>query len=230
MNCRNVVNLLSDYLDGRDMWFSDSEVLEIEAHLDDCPKCKRVQIELTEIRGAARELPLHTPSRALWARISNIVEVDVPASERPTRIEIPELSWWERLKSRKMTLSLPQLAGATALATALITFAVFLASNSTAPRRPFDFQAGTSAIILPDEEKIKADLERKLSLINARKAKWDPLVRDEFDKHLKKIEESLYNSRQILQYRPDDKVQRQMVLTLYNEKRQLLDDVERLKW
>jgi hypothetical protein len=230
MNCRDVVSLLSDYLDGRDMWFSDSEVQDIEAHLDDCPKCKRVQIELTEIRSAARELPLHTPSRALWTRISNIVEVDVPASERPTRIEIPEMSWWERFKSRKMTLSLPQLAGTSALATALIIFGIYVASNPTTPRKAFDFQAGTSAIILPDEDKIKADLERKLSLINARKGNWDPLVRDEFDKHLKKIEEALQNSRQILQYRPDDKVQRQMVLTLYHEKRQLLDDVERLKW
>jgi hypothetical protein len=230
MKCRDAVSLLSDYLDGMDMWLSDSEVREVEAHLDDCPKCKRVQIELVEIKSAARELPLHTPSRALWARISNIVELDVPASERPTRIEIPEMSWWERIKSHKMTFSLPQLAGTSALATALIIFGVYVASNTTAPRKAFDFQAGTSAIILPDEDKIKADLERKLTLINARKRNWDPRVRDEFDSHLRKIEESLNNSRQILQFNPDDKVQRQMVLTLYLEKRQLLDDVERLKW
>jgi hypothetical protein len=227
MECRGVVSLLSDYIDSRDMWLSDSEIREIERHLVECPKCQSVKHELIEIKSAARELPLHTPSPALWTRIANLVEAELPKSERPTLIDAEATGWWERFKSRRFTLSLPQLAGAGALALVLLIFGV---SNMSTPNQTkLDFSGARNAL-LPDEDQIKAELERRLSGINARKAKWDPQRRAEFDRHLNKIEESLKSSRQKLQANPDDKVQQQMVLTLYSEKRQLLDDVERLKW
>jgi hypothetical protein len=209
------------------MWLSDSEVREIESHLVECPKCQGVKLELIEIRSAARELPLHTPSRALWTRIENIVEAELPKSERPTLIDPEASSWWERFKSRKFTLSLPQLAGAVAVA---MVFFIFGVSNLSTPNQTkLDFSGAQNAL-LPDEDQIKADLERRLSGINTRKTKWDPQRRVEFERHLNKIEDSLKSSRQKLQTNPSDKVQQQMVLTLYSEKRQLLDDVERLKW
>ncbi len=227
MECRAVVSSLSDYIDSRDMWLSDSEVREIEKHLGGCPTCQNVKLELTEIRTGARELPLHTPPRALWMRIANIVEAELPKSERPTRIEAPEMNWWERFKSRQFSFTLPQLAGVGALAVALIIFAVSNQSNPTQTKLSF---SGVQSALLPDEDQIKAEIERRLAAINARKAKWDPQMRGDFERHLNKIDESLRNSRLKLQTNPGDKVQQQMVLTLYNEKRQLLADVERLKW
>lgn len=227
MECRVVVSSLSDYIDGRDMWLSVSEVREIETHLGTCSNCRSVKLDLTEIRTAARELPLHTPQRALWTRVANIIETELPKSERRTRLEMPELGWWERFKSRKFTISLPQLVGAGALAMALIAFGTSNIPTGTPGR---NYITGGQMALLPEEDQIKADLERRLAAINARKVKWDPQIRNDFDKHLGKIEESLKDSRQKLLTNPGDMVQRQMVLTLYNEKRQLLDDVERLKW
>jgi hypothetical protein len=214
-------------MDGRDMWLSDNEVRDIEKHLGSCPKCQSVKLELSEIRVAARELPLHTPPRALWMRVANIVEAELPKSERPTRIETPELSWWERLKYRRFTFNLPQLAGAGALALALIVFAISNQPNPTQNKLSF---SDVQSALLPDEDRIKAEIDRRLAAVNARKANWDPEIRLDFERQLNKIDESLRNSRQKLQTSPHDKVQQQMVLTLYNEKRQLLDDVERLKW
>jgi Putative zinc-finger len=228
MECRAVVSSLSDYID---MWMSESEAREIESHLVTCPNCQTVRLELNEIRTAARESPLHTPSRALWARIAAEIEPETPLLENPLPIERPELNWWERLKSRRFTFTLPQLAGASALAAALVIIAMFGTNIPT--RSNFDIKDGSRALqtaLLPDEDRIKADLERRLSVINARKPNWDPEFRAEFERHLSKIDESLRNSRQMLQIDPDDGVQQQMVLTLYNEKRQLLEDVERLKW
>jgi hypothetical protein len=228
MECRAVVSSLSDYID---MWMSENEAREIESHLVTCPKCQIVRLELNEIRTAAHELPLHTPSRNLWARIAAEIEPETPVPGNPVPIEQAELNRWERLKSRRFTFTLPQLAGAGALAAALAVMAMFGITNPI--RSNFDFTPGPRALqtaLLPDEDRIKADLERRLSAINERKANWDPEVRAEFERHLNKIDNSLISSRQLLQVNPGDSVQQQMVLTLYNEKRQLLEDVERLKW
>jgi hypothetical protein len=227
MECRAVVSSLSDYIDGQDLWLSDSEVREIETHLGACPKCRSTKLELTEIRTAARELPLHTPPRALWTRVANIIEPEVPKSERPTKIDAPERSRWERFKSRRFTFTLPQLAGAGALALALVVFGISNLSRPSPAKLSF---IGVQNALLPDEDQFKADLERRLSAINLRKVNWDPQMRSEFERHLNKVDESLRNSRQRLLVNPGDKVQQQMVLNLYDEKRQLLDDVERLKW
>jgi hypothetical protein len=228
MECRAVVSSLSDYID---MWISESEAREIESHLVSCSNCQTVRLELNEIRTAARELPLHSPSRALWGRIAAEIEPEMPQADNPAPIKRPELNWWERLKSRRFTFTLRQLAGASALAAALVIIAMF---GTTAPTTSdFGLKKGSQALqtaLLPNEDRIKADLERKLSAINSRKRNWDPEVRADFERHLNKIDASLRNSRQILQINPHDGVQQQMVLTLYNEKRQLLEDVERLKW
>jgi Putative zinc-finger len=230
MECRAVVTSMSDYID---MWMSESEVREIESHLVTCPNCQSVRLELHEIKTAARELPLHNPSRSLWMQIAAELEREPPSivNQRPKTIKQAEkLNRWERLKTSRFTFTLPQLAGACALVAFLV---VFLMKIPNPTRSNFDFTGGSQALqtaLLPNEDRIRADLEQKLSAINSRKANWDPTVRVEFERHLNKIDDSLRNTRQILLINPGDRVQQQMVLTLYNEKRQLLEDVERLKW
>lgn len=230
MECRAVVTSMSDYID---MWMSESEVRELESHLVTCPNCQSVRLELNEIRIAARELPLHTPSRNLWTQISAELEREppVPVNHVPIK-RAKKVNWWERLNTRRFTFTLPQLAGACALVAFVVVFLmVKIPLNAT--RSNFDFTNGSQALqtaLLPNEDRIRADLEQKLSAINSRKVNWDPAVRVEFERHLNKIDDSLRNTRQILLINPGDRVQQQMVLTLYNEKRQLLEDVERLKW
>ncbi len=226
MECRSVINSLSDYLDGRNDWMSDDEVNSIETHLADCPACRNLKHELSEIKTGARELPLHTPPRAMWMRITNVIEAEIAAGGAPARQVRETPGWWNWLTSRRFTFNLPQLAGG-ALAVALIAagfFGIFDANPAT-----FNLTGAQSAL-LPEEDEIKADLERRINAVNARKVNWNPEARAEFEQHMTKIEESLKKCRQMLESDPKDAVHQQMLRALYTEKRQLLEDIERLQW
>ena len=228
MECRAVINSLSDFLDSQNIWISDDEVKEIETHLTNCPACQNLKLELSEIKTAARELPLHTPPRAMWTRITNVIEAEISAENAPLHQTKNVSGWWGRLKSRKFTLSLPQLAAGGALTSALIIAGIsgiFIPHSGT-----LDFVGLQNALLLPDEGEIKAQLERRMDAVNARKANWDSQRRAEFEQRMLKIDESLNRCRYMLKDNPKDAVHQEMVRALYSEKRQLLEDVERLRW
>jgi DNA-binding transcriptional MerR regulator len=230
MECRAVVSSLSDYLDGRNIWVSDGEVEQIETHLTNCPACRNLKLELSEIKKAARELPLHTPPHALWTRISKAIEAEISTENRPLRETQNSSGWWSWLNSRKFTFSLPQLAAGAAFAALLVVAGVSgIFGSKSENSRPLDLMGAQSAL-LPEEDNIKAELESRLGVINARKEHWDSQRRLEFDQRLNRIDESLKRCRQILEGNPNDAAHQEMVRALYNEKRQLLVDVERLKW
>lgn len=227
MECRAVVSSLSDYLDGRNIWMSDDEVDQIETHLTNCPTCRNLKLEFSEIKNAACELPLHTPAPALWTRISNAIESEVSTGNRPVRETQNTSGWWSWLSSRRFTFSLPQLAAAGALAAVLI----FGRVSGIFGANPVNLKDAQSALLLPDEDRLKADLESRLRVINARKAQWDSQMRADFEQRMNKIEESLELCRhKKLEDDPDDSGRQEMIRALYHEQRQLLEDVEKLKW
>jgi len=227
MECRAVINSLSDYLDGQDIWISGGEAEQIETHLTNCPACQNLKLELSEIKTAARELPLHTPPRAMWARIANVVEAEISTENSSANHTQTATGWWGWLKSRRFTFSLPQLVGAGALATALIAGGISgIFGAHSGPLHLTDAQNA----LLPEEGEIKAELDRRLEAVNARKVNWDTQRRAEFELRLIKIDESLKRCRYMLEDNPKDAVHQQMVRALYDEKRQLLEDVERLRW
>lgn len=227
MECRAVVSSLSDYLDGRNIWVLDDEIEQIETHLTNCPACRNLKLELSEIKNAARELPLHTPPHALWARISKAIEAEISTESEPIRETQKASGWWGSLNSRKFTFSLPQLAAGGAFAALLIVAGIsgiFGANSGSVNIR------GAQNALLPEEDNIKADLERRLGAINARKAHWDLQRRSKFEQDMNMIDESLKQCRHELEGNPKDAFHQEMVRNLYNEKRKLLEDVERLKW
>src|SRR2546428_668984 len=222
MDCQIVLDSLSNYLDGS---LLNDEVQLIKIHLGQCSRCQIVQFELTEIRRAARELPLHTPPRALWTRIQLSLETETvtPGLQRQA---VKQPSWWARGIERRLTFTLPQLAGAGALAIALMTFAFVNAFHQST--RPLNFTQA-SAALLPGEDEIKHDIKHRMDTLKARQVTWDPQMREIFERNLIKIDDSLKSSRQILLEHPNDTDHQQMVLTLYKEKLQLLQDYDRLK-
>jgi hypothetical protein len=225
MECRKVVKVLSDYLDGL---LADNDAGQIEGHLTSCAPCQSVRLELNEIRTAARDLPLHTPSRAMWTRLSNVIEAEIAAGKSATTNALPKQSWWAQLKEKNFTFSLPQIAGAGAVTMALLAFSsvsFYRQYNSVLTLRGMQ-----TAALFAEEAQLKLDLDRKMAAVRARMNAWNPQRRADFEQKLNRIEASLQNSRQLLQVNPNDQTHQVMMRNLYQEKRQLLEDVERLKW
>jgi len=223
MECRTVRISLSDYVDGQPGLTGGNEARNIEDHLASCPSCRSLQLELNEIKTAARELPLRTPPRALWTRIVNEIEIEQVVAGGTGQ---SDSGLWGRLTSFRFTFSLPQMAGMAALAVVLITFTVL---NFRGQSNEMDFTRLQSALIREEMTK-KAEIDRKMAAIEERKANWDPAFRADFERQLNRIEESIRQCRKNLEASPNDLNQVQRMLDLYEEKRQLLEDVERLKW
>jgi hypothetical protein len=210
-------------VDGQPSLSGGNEMRNIEDHLASCPSCRSLQLELNEIKTAARELPLRTPPRALWTRIVNEIEIEQVAVAAEVQ---PVSGLWGRLTSFRFTFSLPQMAGVAALAVVLITVTVL---NFRGQNSEMDFTRLQSALIREEMTK-KAEIDRKMAAIEERKANWDPAFRADFERQLNRIEESIKQCRKNLEASPNDLNQVQRMLDLYEEKRQLLEDVERLKW
>ncbi|MBI3423003.1 MAG: zf-HC2 domain-containing protein [Acidobacteria bacterium] len=220
MECRNVVDSLSEYLDG---FLSDNEAGRIEGHLNSCTPCKTVRLELDQLRTAARELPLHTPPRALWTRISNEIEAELAAKKTLTTNALPKPGLLERLRAKSFTFTLPQLAGAGALALALAAFSsvsFYRQYNSVLTMR------GMQTALFAEESQLKLELDRKMVAVQARMSNWNPQRRADFEQKLSRIEDSLQNCRQALKANPNDQAHQLMMRNLYQEKKQLLEGVE----
>jgi anti-sigma factor RsiW len=218
MECRVVISSLSDYLDGS---LATQESQSIEAHLHQCPPCQVIKSDLTQICLAAKELPLRTPSRALWVRIQNEIELEAAA---PEKTEGKKASWWKRVSERRFTFTLPQLAGASALAFSLMVFGMYHALH----RDPQVASEASVNVMLPLENEIQSKIQQKANFLNSRRAAWNPEIRTVYDNHLQRIDNSLNRVRQTL-VTTHDTDQQKMLMDLYNEKLQLMEDFERLE-
>src|SRR4051812_5202717 len=109
MNCEKYQELLSDLVDG--IVASDIRT-SVEAHLDGCVTCAEIRDDFVAIvtvckdsRGAYDGVP---NERALWLRISNIIEAE-SATGKPERVP-SGAGWWLRLMNKSWQLSFPKLA------------------------------------------------------------------------------------------------------------------------
>lgn len=217
MECRVVINSLSDYLDGS---LAVQEIQSIEAHLIECPPCHAVKVEVAQICLAAKELPFRTPSRALWVRIQNEVALEIAV---PGQTEEKKASWWKRVSERNFTFTLPQLAGASMLAFSLMVFGMYHALH----RDPQVVSDAAASVSLPMETEIQSRIQQKANLLNTRRVAWNPEIRTVYDNHLQRIDNSLNRVRQTW-VTTRDADQQKLLMDLYNEKLQLLEDFERL--
>ena len=228
MNCEKCEELIGDLLDGA---LNSRDELTLNSHLEECLDCASVQRDLDSIlsfcranRGQYSAVP---NDKALWLRIRNVIEAsnaDEPTSNAVVATRKPFLSSW---MSRRWELSLPQLsasAAAMVLVVSLVTFVGLRRWDRSAPvvtAPPVLREATNPNDLLLQQRQVISYWNQRIEL---NKARWNPTMRETFDRNMKVIDEQVSQSLNDLNLNPHDEVSEQMLNEALNDKLSLLKE------
>ena len=230
MNCEKYQDLLSDFIDGS---LAPEDQHSVASHLSGCVVCTEARNDLGAIVGFCLEQRGEydaVPSeRALWLRISNMIEV---GSTGPSRTVIPaKAGWWFRLMSRSWQLSFPQLAvAATVIIIVVSMFTLVglrgLSFTGSGPGvRPAGFvpPLGDASVKnrFRQQQQVIAYWNERVEL---NKARWNPQMRDTFDKNMSVIDSAVNDSMRQLTQNPHDEVSEEILNAALNDKVELLKE------
>jgi hypothetical protein len=241
MNCEKCQELLSDFLDGA---LTDEEHLVLSAHMEECLECFHVRRELDEIVGFCRETrgQYEAPpnERALWLRIRNTIESQPGAlsasASSATRRAAVRPRWWSQWMGRQWELTLPQLAAAVSviiIAVALGTaFSLQQVKNSqqdaqTSNGMRAGATSGMKALTSDVDDRMRRQqvaIDYWYERVSARKRRWNPQLREAFERNLGVLDQAVEDSRQRLKDNPHDEISEETLNAALNDKMELLKE------
>jgi hypothetical protein len=231
MNCEKCQDLISDFLDGA---LNHQDQTTLNAHLEECLDCADVRNDLQSIVGfcqTQRGVYAAPPNEnALWLRIHNMIESGAGIAET---VEPVRRNFWSNWAGRSWELSFGQLAAA-----AVAIVLVVSLSTVVGLRR---FQSGKAGVSTgPDSLSVAAagvrdrvsKQQQLISYWNQRvefnKARWNPEMRETFDRNLAVIDQAVNESLNSLNQNPRDEVSEEMLNAALNEKLSLLKEFAEL--
>lgn len=217
MVCTQCQELLSEYIDGG---LELGEQVNIERHLADCDSCRAVRDDFLQIVHFSNQLPLQSPSPALWTRIRSDVDA-MPSGvwSRPRR-------WLARIRTLNFNLSIPQLAAGAAALVVIVSIGAIVSQRnggSLQPAAPSVALAETNPLSNADLQQLEKQISSLSATVEQKKNSWDPELRTEFERNLYYIDQSLVECRHQLKNNPADDVSQELMLNAYREKVRLLD-------
>lgn len=227
MNCEKYQDLLSDLVDGS---LAADAQQNVEAHLSVCADCAEARDDLSAIVGFCLEQrgeydPVPN-QRALWLRISNMIEVG-QTSAMPSTIPA-DAGWWFRLMNQSWRLSFPQMAAATIviMVVSMIGLIGARSLNLTGSGiRQAGFAPSVSSTSVTDryrqQQQVIAYWNERVEL---NKARWNPQMRETFDKNLSVIDAAVNESMRQLTQNPQDEVSEEILNAALNDKAELLKE------
>jgi hypothetical protein len=232
MNCEKYQDSLSDFIDG--LLLSEDHS-NLEAHLSVCDACADARRDLDAIVGYCREhrgeYEAVPNESALWLRVSNIIESE---SVSPTASRVPaNAGWWFRLMNSSWQLSFPQLASAGAVIVLVVSLVTVVGL------RRFGFSGGgvksaglTLASNGPSVQDRFRQQQQVIAYWNQRvelnKARWNPQMRETFDRNLGVIDAAVNDSFRQLSQNPHDEVSEEILNAALNDKAELLKEFAEL--
>ncbi len=233
MNCEKCHGLISDFLDGA---LSQEEQNTLSLHLDECLDCAGVRNDLQSIVGFCRsqrgqyEAPPN--EKALWLRISNVIEADAVATS--TAPKAPARRNWTSWIGKTWELSFPQLAAATAAVVLIVSLSTVVGLRRWQGNNVnVDTPAGANLSVAA--ENLRSRISQQQQAINYwnqrveyNKARWSPQMRETFDRNLKVIDDTVNASFDNLSQNPHDEVSEEMLNAALNEKLMLLKEFAEL--
>jgi hypothetical protein len=230
MVCEQCQELISDYIDGT---LELGEQSKIEHHLADCESCRAVRDDLLQVVHFSKQLPLHTPSSALWARI----ETDL-AAERPHNSWSRAKALWMRVQNRYLSLSVPQLVASAAALAIVVSIGVILArqngpgfTNQFAATQADMTPLSTNLLSNPQDAEAMNQIEQRIGQlaqsVEQRKVSWTPELRQTFDRNMIHVDQTLIECKHQLNNNPADRTSQDLMLNAYREKVRLLEGFEK---
>jgi hypothetical protein len=250
MNCEECQELLSDFLDGE---LTGEGHATLSVHLEECLSCLSARDELNSIVSFCRdcrgeELAAPPNERALWVRIRNTIEAEqgvaVAALAAPAR-NARRANRWSRIVDRSWELSFSQMTGAiAAIAIAVALATVFgmrsmqgtaagttdrqqtASATATGRAQQQQGESMTPAVADPDDRTRQQQLaiEYWNQRVEQRKARWNPQVREAFERNVSVLDQTVEDSRRVLSQNPHDEVYEEMLNTALNDKMELLKE------
>ena len=224
MNCETCQELIHDLIDGS---INQRDESTLNTHLKQCLDCDSVRQDLASIVAFSRTQRGHYEAppneRALWLRIRNVIEAELPATAAAN--PAPRRSFLGRLMGHSWELSLPQLAASAVAIVLLVSLATVVGLRRWGgyPVSVPQAQAEASnmdARLLQRRQAINYWNER----VERNKARWSPEMRETFERNLKVTDEAIANTLNELNRNPHDEVSEQMLNEALNEKLTLLRD------
>jgi hypothetical protein len=225
MNCETCQELIHDLIDGS---ISQTDEFTLNTHLKQCLDCDSVRQDLTSIVGFCRtqrgqyEAPPN--ERALWLRIRNVIEAEIPS--RIAATPAPRRSFLGRLMGHTWELSLPQLATSAVAIVLLVSLATVVGLRRWGG---YGVPATITQVAASNEnDQVWQRQQQVISYWNQRievnKVRWSPEMRATFDRNMKFIDEAVANALEDLKRNPHDEVSEQMLNEALNDKLTLLQD------
>ena len=202
MNCEKCQELIGDLVDGG---LSHEDESTLNLHLEECLACADVRNDLQSIvafcklhRGEYNSPP---NERALWLRIRNMIEAGSPASNSEHLRDKPKglVSGW---LSRSWELSMPQLAASTAAIILVVSLVTVVGlrrwdsslSTNLNPETPSLRLAATADTIRDRMWQQQQAINYWNQRVEMNKARWNPQMRETFDRNLQVIDQAVNDS------------------------------------
>ena len=224
MNCEKYQDLLSDLVDGL---MTADDRSEVETHLRDCVFCAEVRDDFVAIvgfcqsgRGEYDDVP---NERALWLRISNIIEAEAASS---SAVQAPSRAgWWSSLMHKSWQLSFPKLAASAASLVLVVSVATVVGLNQFARNGAMVDKPPVPG--LPPEDRYRQQ-QQAIAYWNQRvdlhKASWNAQMRETFDRNMSVIDAAVNDSMTQLRQNPHDAVSEDILNDALSDKVALLKE------
>lgn len=227
MNCEKCQDLIGDFLEGT---LSHQDQAKLNLHLEECLGCADVRDDLQAIVGFCSanrgEYAAPPNEQALWLRIRNMIEVDAStAAPRPVR------NAWFNWMGRSWELSFSQLAAAAAVIVLVVSLSTVVGLRRWQSGDAQFKAAGADADFKVAAANVRDRVSQQQQVIsywNQRvefnKARWNPQMRETFDRNLQVIDQAVNESLDALTQNPNDEVSEEMLNAALREKLSLLKE------
>lgn len=236
MDCEKCSDLLADFLDGT---LDGDDSMLFSTHLEECLGCACVRDELRTIVNVAAESREHFVAppneRALWLRVRNTIEAELGAQQRAVAAVAASSaarrdreSFLTRLMSKRWALSLPQLTAAVVAIVVGVSVITTVGMQRLAAEQAVKPETATAR----GAKKLNHDqlvaIEYLMERVKERKARWNPRMREAFDRNLGIIDATVSDSLKELNESPHDEISEEALNAALRDKMELLREFSEL--